>query len=180
MATDAGRRRGDGPRAGAPHVTSSVAERGPTRVDRKPDRGIPPLGRCPWMGTAGPVADLVGDRARSPARPPLHRRAQWRPVLPEAVPRGLRRAPGTLSCAWRGAGLGRMAAMGWPAAWRGGPVRLAADRGGVLVWLRAAHSAPAHAGPRRVGDRRVDAPEIPMRPSDRKPWIERCNERNPL
>src|SRR5438552_10734990 len=104
------------------------------------------------MGTAGPVADLVGDRARSPARPPLHRRAQRRPVLPAALPRGLRRAPGTLSGAWRGAGLGRMAAMGWPAAWRGGPVRLAADRGGVLVWLRAAYST--HAGDRANRARR--------------------------
>jgi hypothetical protein len=25
-----------------------------------------------------------------------------------------------------------------------------------------------------------NAPEIPMRPSNRKPWIERCNGRNPL
>jgi hypothetical protein len=52
----------------------------------------------------------------------------------------------------------------------------------ALFWHGFALPIPplAHAGPRRVGDRRVDAPEIPMRPSDRKLWIEFCNGRNPL
>ena len=87
-------------------------------------------------------------RPRSLAGPAAHRRAQWRPLLPELFARGLRGAAGRCVRPRARAGLGRLVAVERRAVGRSAAIRAAAVRGRVLVRVRASHSADPRARPR--------------------------------
>ena len=72
---------------------------------------------------ADAVADVVDARPRSFAGPSTHRRAQWRPLLPELFARGLRGAAGRCVRPRARAGLGRLVAVERRAVGRSAAIR---------------------------------------------------------